>query len=518
MSKILFNRVLTLALLLCMLCTGVMAEVTYPIQTDDNELSFWLPIQPIASKYMGSYNEHMIYGLISENTGMKVDFQNCSPADAATQLGLVIVSEDLPDIMQIRGLYPGGASTGVSEGIFLDLTDYLPEYAPDYWAAIRSSDLCWRLATDENGRVSAFYTVKITAPAFVRLNVLQEMLDEHSLAVPQTLAEYETIFANLKEKGIYGMHLNANGRSEMLMWPFGITNGWGLDETGKVEFGMYTEAYREYLTMMNDWYTKGYIYKDFMSTMSDAERRALLTNKVVFMLQEPVDLAHSACFASGLTSVPLPYVRKELGQSLHFESTYNTYVPETNFATTVITKDCDNVEEAVMYLNYCYTQEGADLCNWGVKDVHYTVDANGVKHFTDVMLNNPDMPLGDVQMNYKIHMQAKLSEADVVCNPNVVSNEESLAKRMLYSDDPTIDNAQVLPSFSFTAEASEERSNIMSDINTYVDEMTLKFITGVTPLSEFDNYMAQLKAMGIEDAIAITQQQYDAFMSKPGLE
>ena len=121
-------------------------------------------------------------------------------------------------------------------------------------------------------------------------------------------------------------------------------------------------------------------------------------------------------------------------------------------------------------------------------------------------------------MNYKIHMQAKLSEADVVCNPNVVSNEESLAKRMLYSDDPTIDNAQVLPAFAFSAEASEERSSIMTDINTYVDEMTLKFITGVTPLTEFDNYMAQLQAMGIEDAIAITQQQYEAFMNKPGLE
>ena len=518
MKTTLISRVLTLALALCLVCAGAVAEVTYPIQTDDNKLTFWLPIQPIASKYMNSYNEHLIYGLISENTGMEVEFQNCSPADAGTQLGLVIVDEDLPDIMQIRGLYSGGASTGVSEGVFLDLTDYLPTYAPDYWAAIRSSDLCWRLATDENGRVNAFYTIKITGPAFNRMNALQEVLDEQGLAVPQTLADYEAAFAKVKESGMYGLQLNANGRSDILMWPFGITDGWGLDENGKVQFSMYTEAYREYLTLMNDWYTKGYIYKDFMSSMNESELRALLTNKVVLMLQQPVDLAHSASKAAGLNSVPLPYVRKELGQALHFESTYSIYVPEASFATTVITKDCENVEEAVMYLNYSYTQEGADLCNWGVKDVHYTVDENGQKHFTDAMLKNPDMPLGDVQMNYKIHMQAKLSEADVVCNPNVVSNEESLAKRMMYSDDLTIDSAQVLPAFAFSAEASEERSSIMTDINTYVDEMTLKFITGVTPLTEFDNYMAQLQAMGIEDAIAITQQQYEAFMNKPGLE
>ena len=90
--------------------------------------------------------------------------------------------------------------------------------------------------------------------------------------------------------------------------------------------------------------------------------------------------------------------------------------------------------------------------------------------------------------------------------------------RKRYGDDPTVDHAQTLPNFPLTAEASEERSDIMNDINTYVDEMTLKFITGVTPLDEFDAYMAQLEKMHIEDAIAVTQAQYDAFMSKPGLE
>ena len=133
------------------------------------------------------------------------------------------------------------------------------------------------------------------------------------------------------------------------------------------------------------------------------------------------------------------------------------------------------------------------------------------------MLNNPNMPLSDVQMNLKLHTTAKLAEPDVVCNPNVVANETALKLRMMYSDDKTVDNAQTLPPFSLSAESSNARISIMNEITTYVDEMTLKFITGVTPLSEYDNYMAQLKALGIEDAIAITQAEYDIFMNKPGL-
>lgn len=510
-------RILCATLALLLLCGGALAEVSYPLEVENNKLTFWCPIQPIAAKYMASYNDHLIYNKISENTGMDVEFQNVAPADARTQLGLIVASGDLPDIIQIRGEYPGGAAAGVSEGIFADLTPYLEEYAPDYYAAIRSSDLCYRLATSEDGSVYSFLVLKQTAPAFYRMMYRQDVMDDLGLDIPLTLADYEEDFAAMLEAGIAGLKLEPNGRNNILMWPFGISSDWCLDADGNVQFGQYTEAYRDYLTLMADWYSKGYIYKDFMSNLSDSEIHALWVNKVIGMYPAPVDLANSLAVGNGFEAVVLPYVRAEEGQQLHFETTYWEFVPEASFATTVIAADSDNLEAAIQYMNYYYTQEGADLCNWGIKDVHYTEDENGNKTFSDEMLNDANIPLADVQMNLKLHMTAKWSEADVVCNPNVVSNEDALAKRMAYSDDKTVDNAQTLPPFPLSAQGSEERTAIMNDINTYIDEMTLKFITGVTSLDDFDAYIAQLKAMGIEDAIAITQAEYDAFMSKPGL-
>ena len=491
--------------------------VSYPIQTEDNKLTFWLPIQPIASKYISSYNDHLIYNIISENTGMDIEFINCAPADGATQLSLLIASNDIPDIMQIRGMYPGGAAAGVNEGVFVDLTPYLEQHAPDYYKAIRTSDLCYRLVTDKEGNVFSFEELGQTAPAFDRMMYRQDIMDKLSLDIPTTLADYEEDFAAMQNAGISPLLLAKTGRTPMLMWPFGITEDWCLDENGKVQYGQYTDNYREYLTLMNDWYSKGYIYKDFMANLSDSEIHALFVNGTVGMYPSAVDIASSLASANGFTAVSLPYVRAQEGQSLHFEKTYWESVPWAAFATTVISSSCKNIEAAVEYLNYFYTSEGADLCNWGVKDVHYTVDANGKKTFTDEMLNNPNMPLSDVQMNLKLHTTAKLAEPDVVCNPNVVANETALKLRMMYSDDKTVDNAQTLPPFSLSAESSNARISIMNEITTYVDEMTLKFITGVTPLSEYDNYMAQLKALGIEDAIAITQAEYDIFMNKPGL-
>jgi putative aldouronate transport system substrate-binding protein len=48
-------------------------------------------------------------------------------------------------------------------------------------------------------------------------------------------------------------------------------------------------------------------------------------------------------------------------------------------------------------------------------------------------------------------------------------------------------------------------SSIMTFINTYVNEMTLKLILGTELLSKYDDFAAQLKKMNIEEAIRIRE-------------
>lgn len=496
--------------------------VTYPVENDGYTLDIWCPIQAPAAKYITSYNEQEVYNQISADTGISTNYMHPALGQEAEQLGLLIAGGDLPDIIQIRNLYSGGASSGVEDGIFLDLSDLVKTYAPDYYALITKDDLTYKLATDNDGRIVAFHLLKSTAPEFNRMNFTSAVIDKYGIdEMPVTIDDYEEIFSRMAADGLAGIALPMNGRLDQFMWPYGITNDFYIKEDGTVGYGPYTENYKDYLELMHTWYEKGYIYKDFMSNLSTNQRRALYSNLQVGMLYDSVDLAKSQAESAGLESVPANYPRLYEGQKLHFQTVNFDTLPVTvadSTMATVVTSDCEHPELAVQYLNYFYTQEGADLCNWGIKDKAYTVDENGEKHFTDYMLNNPEIALGDVQTMLKIHLTAKLSEPDVVCNPNVVSNEEALELRMLYADDPDVDNSQVLPTFDLSADASYDRSKIMRDITTYIDEMTIKFITGVTPLDEYDDYMAQLKQMGIEDAIQITQDEYVKFMSKPGLE
>jgi putative aldouronate transport system substrate-binding protein len=494
-------------------------KVVYPVQNDGKTLTIWCPIQPPAAKHITSYNDQEVFQEISKRTGIKVNYIHPALGQEKEQLGLLIASGSLPDIIQVRGLYSGGSAGGVEDGIFLDMTDLMKTYAPDYYALVTATDMNYKLATTNDGKLTEFNILKASAPEFMRVNFLSSVIEKYGMVqMPETLDDYEALFAKMRAGGLTGTILEKNGIVDQFMWPFGITSGFCLAEDGKtVIWGQGTNEYKKYLELMYSWFQKGYIYKDFMANLTINQRNTLFTNEQIGAYVEPVDLALSQAKSVGKKSFPANYPRITKGQQIPFQTvsaeTLPLVLPSQSMAT-VITTSSKNPELAMQYLNYFYTQEGADLANWGIEGKAYTVDANGKKQFTDYVYKNPVFPMSDIQVMVKIHLTAKLSEPDVICNPNVIANQESLSLRNMYSDDPNVDNSRVLPSFQLASEAAMEREKIMRDISTYSEEMTLKFITGATPLSGFDTYYKQLYSMGLQKAIDITQSQFDIFNSK----
>jgi putative aldouronate transport system substrate-binding protein len=498
---------------------GEEAALSYPIAGpgENRRLSFWLPIQPPAAKHISSYNEHQIFQIINKNTGVEVEFIHPAVGQEREQLGILIASGDLPEIIQIRGLYNGGSGAGVAEGLFRDLSDLIPRWAPDYYREITKTETNYRRATGNDGKLSAILEMKQVGPPFFRPNYRQDVMDRLGLDIPVTIADYEEDFAKMKAAGLTGFAPPADGKIDLLMFPYGIAPGFYIGADGIVKWGEMESGYKQYLEMMHRWYAASYISRDFMSNMTVVERRALFTSNRVSLIFESVDLIKSAAEAVKARSVPLPYPRLTPGQQIPFDTVGYETRPNPGAMDTVIAAAGKNPEIALQYLNYFFTPEGADLANWGVKGEAYLVESNGNKRFTDHMLRNPKIPLADVQTLLKIHLFAKLAEPDVVCNPNVVIDAEALEYRLRYSDDPGIDDSRRLPPFQLSLEDSQARSAIMRDINTYMGEMTLKFITGAAPLGEFDNYVAQIKKMNIGEALRITEKGYQEYLHKPGL-
>ena len=140
------------------------------------------------------------------------------------------------------------------------------------------------------------------------------------------------------------------------------------------------------------------------------------------------------------------------------------------------------------------------LSNYGVEGVYYTLDENGQPQWTDLVLHNPD----GMNINYAIHYYA-LHHGPM----NRVWNRDAAG----YTDDENAcegiwgisDDAYVMPAITMTADEGTEFANIMTDADAYVNEMAVKFVNGMADLNDFDAFTAQLKAMRVEDAIAIQQ-------------
>jgi putative aldouronate transport system substrate-binding protein len=68
-----------------------------------------------------------------------------------------------------------------------------------------------------------------------------------------------------------------------------------------------------------------------------------------------------------------------------------------------------------------------------------------------------------------------------------------------------------LPPITPTPEESSEFAKIMTDINTLVDEMTLKIILGVDPLDSFEKYQEKMKSLKLDRALEIQKAALDRY-------
>ena len=69
----------------------------------------------------------------------------------------------------------------------------------------------------------------------------------------------------------------------------------------------------------------------------------------------------------------------------------------------------------------------------------------------------------------------------------------------------------------YSADVDTEYKNIMANIQPYVEEKFQSWILGVNDFeSEYDEFIAELKARGIDRALEINQEAYETYLNNAG--
>lgn len=504
------KRMLAWLLLCCLALSGCSmhkaqekVQITWYMLTEDVDL----------------YNGLKGVAVIEEATGVDVVFQS-PPDNSEDAYKMMIISGDLPDVIMWE--YSSGTDRMYEEGSIIDLTDLIAQHAPNLTKILSERPELRREIETADGRIYYFPSINpmLTVEDICRrttsgLIIRKDWLDKLGLAVPGTIDEWYEVLTAFKTR-------DPNGNGVMDEIPidgwglpyfaasYGVLNRFCIKPDGTVVYGPMEQEYKNYLETMYKWYSEGLLGSNCL-IHSDAWKTENIVNNLAGSftgmdnawrhylpsLQENVA---DAMFA------PVPWPMNDEGVRYTFRT--ETAGHMSKFVTT-ITSDCKDPVAAVKFIDYMYSQEGADLLTWGIEGESYVVE-NGEKKLTAQALEMEED--GYLVLHHYAIGHAAFPKYDGESVVLATYPEEQIIAEQTWADSSS---ALVYPPYiTMSVEEKAFCDGVMDDVTNYISEMELKFITGEEPLSNFDTYVAQLDRMGINDALAIYRKAYDAYKAR----
>lgn len=158
-------------------------------------------------------------------------------------------------------------------------------------------------------------------------------------------------------------------------------------ETMKIEDYNTSETTHRYFQKLNEEYHKGIVDHEFATQTYDEYIAKLSTGRVLGMCDQWWDFygtVNDVFKQQGLDLEGCNYVPLGLTIDEGMENMWHTYGDTQNLANGVaVTTSCKDVDAAFQFLEDCLDQEIHDLRFWGVKDVDYQVDEDGLYYRTE---------------------------------------------------------------------------------------------------------------------------------------
>lgn len=446
-----------------------------------------------------------------KRTGIHVDYVTCGSSASAEVGAIMYASGEYCDMIAGGTVtYTGGFEKGVEDGIYIELNSLLDDgYAPNYKAIMDSDPKVAKDAATDSGKYIAFWQISDN-PQWPWFGILGrgDWLEELNLEVPKTYDQLHDVLTAFKnDKGAeYPLNMGADGYGwfQNFLAGCGVSSSW-MQVDGQVKYGPVEDGYRQYLEIMQDWFQEGLMNPDFMSVpMTD--NSSIVSGQAGVFLGNYTDCDTYADLIPGSRVIGFPEPRLNENDEIHVGQV-NARVSSKWVA---ISTACKNPELAAQWIDYFYSDEGALLNNYGVEGETFRYNDAGEIEFTELITDNPDGLSFQMACWHFIDggpgVRSYVWERELM----VVSDDCKDCEAAWSHDGAYMISDLVTP----TAEESETQTGIMGDIETYVKEMTLKFITGQESLDNWDQYCDYIQGLGLQNAADIEQTIVDRYNAR----
>lgn len=492
-----------------------LSEQTLPISDEKVTLTYW---RVWSNDYTPDFNAYQVNEEMEEKTNVKIEFTTVASSIAKEKFGILLASQDLPDMIENNVAYPGGGEKAISDGVYIDMAPYVETYMPNYRALRESDETVRKMTISDTGKMWGIYPLfcdndktLCAEPSWIGMVIRQDWLDDLKLEQPHTIDEWHTVLTAFKEeKGAEApLLLSKTGIMpyDYFLSAYGVKSEFYKDGD-TVKYGPIEEGYRQYLELMAQWYAEGLVDQNFISNeiTSNAPKDYIATGKSGAATYSWAGTGNYL-YETGSSTDPdinwQPITGPVLKEGDTCEARNVSYIA---IQTPVsVTTACEYPEIAAKWLDYQYTQDGFIANSFGDSEC-YTVDDGGNYAFTDKIMNGEHgIDPQNEQFCYRRKDFPGLVSWEVY---DLTNPAERLAAREVYDSDGT---ALVLPKVEMTDAEGDEYNALYTDIQTYVQEKTAGYIMGSEPLDTYGDFVETVKGMNIDRCIEIQQAALDRY-------
>lgn len=502
-----------------------LGNVDLPLTDEPVTVTMWMGVNPNVLKITEDIgNDCALWNELASRTGVNLEFTVVNPDTESEKFNLMVASNDLSDIISnATTLYTNGGEAAVADEILIDHLPYLTEeLTPQICKLMEAYPDAVPEALTESGWLAGMPQLSMqteTTQTFGPM-IRKDWLDELGLDVPETYDELHDVLAAFKEKkgadAPLLLNYAATGINNGLVEGYGIFGlvadaamsepYYQVDDT--VMYGPIQPEFKEYLTMIHDWYQEGLIWQDFMSytDFQNPPTDVILADRAGVFYAEVTYIAtlEDASNTEGFELVAIPDFVRNSGDTIPFKEE-RAYAASTPWS---ISTQCECPELLMQWCNYMYTDEGALLCNYGIEGESFEYNENHVPVFTDLVLNNPDMSTTVALFMYCLDRGPFYR--DETREQSGYSQAQKDASGIWQSN---MSVGRGIGSTSLNTEESSEVNQFYGDIKTYIEQSVLEFIIGNRDLSEFDEYVSHIEGMGIDKVTACYQDAYQRYLN-----
>lgn len=481
---------------------------------EGGKLTYWLPLTSNAAMLVSNYGDTALAKELIKQTGIDVEFVHPPQGQESEKFSIIVSSSDLPDIIEYNWLnYPGGPSKAIKEGVIIDISKHESK-APNVFKYLNENPDIKKLATTDSSELFAFPFVRgDESLCFSGGTIIRgDWLTELGLPMPETIEEWENVLTAFKEKKGAQVPYSSSGTGNFA-YAFNTMADYYVED-GKVKHGALDASFKDYLVTMNRWYQKGLIDPSF-ATLDQKTVEANIINGLSGATSGSIGSGigkwMAAAPSSSYSLEGAPFLAPEKGQKPKF-GTYQLPVTSSLTAFDAISTSCKNVETALKFLDYGYSEEGYMLYNFGIEGESYEM-VDGYPTYTETVTKNPEgLSMTVALANYT----RSYATGPFVQDKRYMEQYASLPQQQrAWETWSNTDIAEHYPPHLYMKDNElTEYAQLNNDVNTYLTEMISKFIIGAEPLDNYDAMLLELHNRGIDRVLEMKQAAYDRYLAK----